>query len=99
MMDLFLCSFWTLDIVLSFLTGVYIDGRLSMHPDTIAWAYMKCWFPIDFILVALDWMLLAMLSHSSKLRGVRLARLLRLLRLLRFLRLLKVRGVLHDLLT
>jgi len=85
-MGLFTLLFWTMDIVMNFNTGVYLDGHLIRKHRKIARVYMTSWFPFDLGIVSFDWILLLIGSgreFSSSLRSVRIARFARLLRLLR----------------
>jgi len=90
--------FWTLDIVASFLTGIYLKGVLQMRPRTIAWNYLTTWFLSDVLILIAHWLTLFILDKGSSpawpvmafLRGARVLRLVRLLKML------KVQMVLHE---
>ncbi|CAE7947234.1 unnamed protein product, partial [Symbiodinium sp. KB8] len=49
-------AFWSLDVVLSFFTAVYVDGRLVQDRVGIAKAYMTSWMPFDLCMLAGDWL-------------------------------------------
>ncbi|CAE7206845.1 KCNH6, partial [Symbiodinium microadriaticum] len=86
-------AFWSLDVVLSFFTAVYVDGRLVQDRVGIAKAYMTSWMPFDLCMLAGDWLSVLHSDRGSWLHllgAMRVARAARLLRLLRFLRLLRV---------
>eukprot|EP00747_Dinoflagellata_sp_TGD_P051030 gnl/TRDRNA2_/TRDRNA2_147117_c0_seq3.p1 gnl/TRDRNA2_/TRDRNA2_147117_c0~~gnl/TRDRNA2_/TRDRNA2_147117_c0_seq3.p1 ORF type:complete len:351 (+),score=37.72 gnl/TRDRNA2_/TRDRNA2_147117_c0_seq3:85-1053(+) len=76
---------WTGDVFLSFMTGIFIKGKLCMNPRTIARRYAMTWLPLDVSLCTLDWVSLWMKGEN-----VSGSSLLRILRLVRFLRLLRV---------
>ncbi|CAE7472163.1 Hcn4 [Symbiodinium sp. CCMP2456] len=44
-------AFWSLDVVLSFFTAVYVDGRLVQDGVGIAKAYMMSWMPFDLCIL------------------------------------------------
>lgn len=84
-------TFWTMDILVSLSTGVYIDqGEMSMNRYVIFSRYIRTWGPIDVPLVVLDWMTMFMGSAGPKplVRSMRVLKLLKLVRLLRFERFL-----------
>jgi len=84
--------FWTSDIGMSSLTGFTTnDGILETRPLVIFRRYFKTWFPLDVVIVIVDWLELifdeaqggsvARIGRVS--RGFRIARMVRLLRVLR----------------
>jgi len=81
--------YWSMDIIMSFFTGVYIGTSLEMKVATIARAYVTSWFFFDVLVVVPTWLLLFIGFSGSTWIG-------RLLRFLRFLRLAKVEVILHD---
>eukprot|EP00931_Biecheleriopsis_adriatica_P101194 TRINITY_DN7638_c0_g1_i4.p1 TRINITY_DN7638_c0_g1~~TRINITY_DN7638_c0_g1_i4.p1 ORF type:complete len:983 (+),score=154.43 TRINITY_DN7638_c0_g1_i4:61-3009(+) len=76
--------FWTLDMVMSFLTGFYTkSGELEMRLKEIAKKYVRGWFPMDFCLVMLDWLGLLFESGADTRRLSSLGRLVRTARIVR----------------
>jgi len=98
-MEWFTTVFWTADILFNFITGFHHEGLVEMRPSAIARRYLRSGFPLDFLVVLVDW-ILAIFTFGVKavVRVGKTARAFRLLRVLRTLRLL--RSVkLHRLLT
>eukprot|EP00927_Polykrikos_kofoidii_P009479 TRINITY_DN13950_c0_g1_i4.p1 TRINITY_DN13950_c0_g1~~TRINITY_DN13950_c0_g1_i4.p1 ORF type:complete len:805 (+),score=104.61 TRINITY_DN13950_c0_g1_i4:78-2492(+) len=86
-----ICStYWTLDVVMSFLTATFVKGHLSMDLRVIASSYIASWFCFDVFILVCQWNLLLMgqgndrafFRHLRKLRYIRLMRLLKLFQLL-----------------
>jgi len=101
-MDWIIVVYWTLDVVASFLTGVYINGKLDMRPQYIARHYSRTWLPFDLVLVLPEWVMLfaGRGAEGTTATSVGLARALkgiRFLRFLRFLRVIKAEKVWQDL--
>eukprot|EP00928_Gymnodinium_smaydae_P042912 TRINITY_DN28856_c0_g1_i1.p1 TRINITY_DN28856_c0_g1~~TRINITY_DN28856_c0_g1_i1.p1 ORF type:complete len:850 (+),score=179.12 TRINITY_DN28856_c0_g1_i1:246-2795(+) len=103
-MDIISLLYWQFDMVASCITGVYIDGRLSMWHRTILKKYACTWLPFDVLVLAPEWVVLCTsdgggdaMTASSLARGVRVTRFLRMLRFLRLLRLVKLEKVFADL--
>jgi len=98
---LFTTVFWTMDIPFSFLSGFYDGGVIEMRPWRIASRYLRLWFPLDFFIVMVDWVLFVVQSGLTDIigivRGTKALRIWRILRLLRLLRVLKVPALLDDL--
>lgn len=92
--------FWTADIFMSFSTGVLKrDGQIEYRFSRIAWNYMKTWFLIDFLIVAVDWIevLWSEGSFMGFARAGKASRTFRIIRMIRLLRLARVRNILHAL--
>jgi len=97
-------SFWSGDIIASFLTGFHSDGSVVMNPRDIARHYMGTWLPFDILLCLVDWaLLLAKVVQTTVAQGESsvgyarvAARAARFLRVLRLLRLVKLQGVLNE---
>mmetsp|Transcript_82690 Transcript_82690/g.242619 ORF Transcript_82690/g.242619 Transcript_82690/m.242619 type:complete len:949 (+) Transcript_82690:62-2908(+) len=82
---------WLMDMLLSFMRG-YVDSQLGiveMRPRRIAFHYLKTWFCLDAVVVALDFFLQWM-EHTEWLKFLTILRFFRLLRLLRVVRIIKV---------
>lgn len=86
---------WTLNIVVSFFTGIYIHGELVMQPEYVASHYLRQYFAVDLVMAVCDWTsLIATLldedDHPSFLTNFpRLLKMIRLLRVSSFLRVSK----------
>jgi len=97
--------YWSCDLVASFFVGYYTDdGKLIMNQCKIVKRYMLSTFCLDFFIVSIDWLLVAMGSITSsafETMGIarigKLLRVLRVFRVLRLLRLRKLRRLAHDL--
>jgi len=90
-------AYWTVDVVLSFFVGYYVDGILEMRFKKIALRYLRTWFLLDMVLVVCEWVMFMIgVSQASSDSGVvtywKAARWLRFLRFMRLLRLLKVQN-------
>lgn len=73
--------YWTLDIVVTFRTGMYKNMDLISSPTLIAKKYFQGWFFFDVSLVILGWIGLALdLYGQDFVKEWRLARYLRMLR-------------------
>jgi len=82
--------FWTLDIAMSFLTGIVkTDGHLDMRLRPIASHYMRTWFSVDLFIVSADWLGFIIAASGLGLLG-RASRVLRIIRVVRLLRLMKL---------
>jgi len=100
-MDYMTLVFWTLDIVMSCMTGYVHRGVTIMDPKLIMRNYLKTLFVMDLIVVGPDWVFLFVrmsspegTSSTSGQGGNRLVRIMRVVRLARLLRLVKLaRGV------
>jgi len=87
-LDIFTAVFWTLDILVSFVTGTVHSDRIELRLRVIAWRYATTWLAFDTLLGLLQWCAVIMLGsadmHSwghrhapTLVRFVRLARLVR----------------------
>mmetsp|Transcript_68594 Transcript_68594/g.222301 ORF Transcript_68594/g.222301 Transcript_68594/m.222301 type:complete len:913 (-) Transcript_68594:215-2953(-) len=93
--SLFGLLFWTVDIVLSFMTGFYARGELEMNPKRVARRYLRSWFIPDIAVVLIDAcsVILAYTNPDSSSSGAalfRLSKFSRFLRLARLFRMVKV---------
>jgi len=93
--------FWTLDIAVSFVTGIYIESIPELRLSRIARSYVKSWFILDIIIIVPEWCMIVVanridsevLSSPITLKATRIIRLVRLLRLVKLERLLhKMQG-------
>jgi len=81
--------YWSLDILRTFFTSVYLHGELCQSKLQIATQYIRTWLIIDVCIVCIDYTMLIAPSHED-LQIIRSARVLRMLRLMRLVRLLKM---------
>jgi hypothetical protein len=98
--------FWTLDMIMSCISGVIIKGAPVMDPLIIMRKYLRTWFILDVVVVGPDWVFTLMeifgggggdsggAAESGKLlRALRIGRCVRLLRLAK---LQKIMTMLRD---
>lgn len=81
--------YWTADMTSSFTLGYHSHGAVIMRPYKVILHYMKTWFPLDLLLVGLDWFLIVMgrSQQASLLRiGKTMSRGIRVLRLMRIVK-------------
>lgn len=83
-------AFWSVDILMSFRTGVYNKGVLVMDAAAVARKYARTWLPVDVMLVSIDWIALAFEGSRGQHEGTNVLWILRLLRLVRVVRLGKM---------
>jgi hypothetical protein len=83
---------WTIDICISFMTGVHVDGVVEMRLWRIARRYIRSWFVPDVSIVLMDWafLLIGVSDAAGLLRVRRSARALRIIRAIRLIRVVKV---------
>lgn len=75
--------FWTLDLPISFLTGLLMnDGNIEMKPFHIARSYMRTWLLPDIAMVVCDWLEI-FIDLDAPWRLIKLLRLYRLARILK----------------
>jgi len=98
----FTLLYWTLDMGVSCVTGFWDkDGHLVLVHRRILWRYFTTWFPLDVIVLSVDWMQVLILDASAETtaKNVGLARIARVLRSarifrsIRLLRLMKLREI------
>eukprot|EP00439_Symbiodinium_sp_Y106_P030075 s4345_g3.t1 len=95
-------AFWSLDILACFCVGYYAkDGTLVVSLARIAKQYLLSWFPLDVVIVSIDWIIVLALvteeegKSAGLMRAGKMLRALRVLRTLRLLRLAKLRQLLQ----
>jgi len=92
--------FWSADIPLTFMTGIYRKGRVETNSCHIAKEYVCTWLLLDVSMVAAIWSE-AIIGLEN--RGVQLGRvgktlrIVRVVRSMRLLRLVKIRKIIEDL--
>ncbi|CAE7824220.1 unnamed protein product, partial [Symbiodinium microadriaticum] len=87
---------WTLDIFLSFRTGVYVEGRLHMDFRTIAREYAKSWLLLDLSVVIVEYV--AVITQQITPSTVSLLRSFRFFRLVKMLRFKRLHSMLNEIL-
>mmetsp|Transcript_35746 Transcript_35746/g.82023 ORF Transcript_35746/g.82023 Transcript_35746/m.82023 type:complete len:822 (-) Transcript_35746:57-2522(-) len=103
-MNWFTAIFWSLDVVMSVLTGYNTNGLVEMRLLKILQNYLRSWFGLDMLIVVSDWVVIASTTGDSTeavgivkfSKSLRITRILRLLRLLRMIRVSKALTVLRD---
>eukprot|EP00931_Biecheleriopsis_adriatica_P049276 TRINITY_DN28503_c0_g1_i1.p1 TRINITY_DN28503_c0_g1~~TRINITY_DN28503_c0_g1_i1.p1 ORF type:complete len:1026 (+),score=146.08 TRINITY_DN28503_c0_g1_i1:22-3078(+) len=85
--------FWSADIIVNFLTGVFVHDTVHMDLPTIAKDYITSWFPLDITIVSLEW-LSSMVGMDAS--AVSIFRVLRVLRLAKLLRIGKLYKIIQD---
>jgi len=94
--------FWSFDIWVNFMTGIYRDGDVVMDPWEIARAYGKTWFVPDAVVVVCDWVSLILgevlesADTSRSLKMLRFCKMGRLLRIVGVMRMLRVVRILEE---
>lgn len=104
-MDYTTLTFWTLDILMSCITGYVHRGVTVMDPWLILRNYLRTLFLMDLVVVGPDWIFLIAMSGSDEdsngpgsgsNRLVRIMRVARLARLLRLVKLARGLAMLRD---
>lgn len=88
--------FWTLDIFLSFFTGVYINTELVKRLGAIAKSYAKSWLLFDVLVVTPIWLVMLLGTESSTTNSLQAFKYVRMLRFMRLLRLAKFSRMLGE---
>jgi len=96
--------FWCVDMFLSFFSGFQEGGLVEMRWSKVARRYFRTWFVFDFIVVALDWVILLQMDQvDADMLGLarlgkygKVIRLMRILRMVRLIRLVKVMSILVE---
>ena len=56
--------FWSIDMFFTCLTGYYVNGELEMRPRKIVSHYVRTWFPMDLLVLVVDWVGVALNASS-----------------------------------
>ncbi|CAK0794888.1 unnamed protein product [Prorocentrum cordatum] len=96
-MDWLTAIFWTVDMFLSCITGVYINGILRMQRRQIMCRYATTWMPLDLLVVGIEWGTLRSDDDDNAASMAGVVRGFKFLRFFRFLRLVKVRVIIRNL--
>ncbi|CAE7208136.1 CNGA1, partial [Symbiodinium microadriaticum] len=84
--------FWLIDIPLHLVFGVQVAGTNELRPAVLWSLYLRSWFMVDFLVVAIDAIVIALDGFqagsvsSPMFRSARLIRALRMVRLVRLIR-------------
>uniref|UniRef100_A0A1A8JS56 Hyperpolarization activated cyclic nucleotide-gated potassium channel 2 n=2 Tax=Nothobranchius TaxID=28779 RepID=A0A1A8JS56_NOTKU len=96
-------TFFLMDLVLNFRTGIIIEDNsdIILDPETIKKTYLKTWFIVDFISsIPVDYIFLMVDSLDSEVyrtaRALRIVRFTKILSLLRLLRLSRLIRYIHQ---
>jgi hypothetical protein len=79
--------FWTVDIVVQFMTGYYKAEAIERRLQMIAKRYLRTWFALDALVVGTDWICIILAFGS---RGSGVARLAKLPRFVRAIKVFKI---------
>mmetsp|Transcript_33426 Transcript_33426/g.76388 ORF Transcript_33426/g.76388 Transcript_33426/m.76388 type:complete len:1004 (-) Transcript_33426:108-3119(-) len=91
---LIFATFWSVDLLWSFHIGYDEDGEQIVDARRITKNYLRTKFPLDALVVLLDWATVLLSRFAGSTRLERLARLLRLLRMVGLIRLQKLARIL-----
>ena len=91
-MDWITLVFWSLDCVMSLITGVTVRGVIVMRFSRILIVYLKGWFILDLLVIGPDWLftIAALVTNTRDSGGGNVGRLVRIFRVLRVARLLRL---------
>lgn len=93
-LDLWLNVYWTMDVVLIFLTCVHVDGELTDDFWVIAKHYGRTWLMVDLLMVLPEWVLFLLQGGSRS--GLSVMRMLKISRVVRLLRVLKMENAIRK---
>jgi len=92
--------YWSMDLPGSFFVGYHTkSGVLVTAFPRIAIRYLFTWFPLDILIIAIDWALVFLVPSGGESSGTgsagfaRLGRTMRIMRILRLLRLMRLAKV------
>lgn len=85
--------FWTCNILASFRSGYYKNGKLIMNPKKIALRYLRTWFFPDFVVVGSEWVGQILFLRGEDVGLISLTKWGRLLRLFGMVRFVKFSDV------
>lgn len=89
------CSFWTVDLVMNFITGFQHDGELEMRFHHVVRHYLKGACLPDFLILMCDFIsiMISLIADQGSSSGEETAQRLRMLRFAKVSRLLRVAGL------
>ena len=59
--------YWAISIIVTFRTGfLHHHGTMEGDPMIVAKMYMRTWFPLDLLIVVIDWFEILELSESFR---------------------------------
>jgi len=88
--------FWTIDIVLSFMTGYTKDDLVVLNRLQVVRHYFRSWFALDLFVVGSDWISMALQVWLTNSLGRSRDMWLRLARYLKIVRGFRVMAMLHT---
>lgn len=91
--DFFNCLFWSCDMVLVFMTGVYVHSEVVIHLPTIARHYLTRWFLFDASMLTIQWLLVILDQQMDSAKSVKKLKYVKFLKYFRLLRLAKIEGL------
>ncbi|CAJ1404082.1 unnamed protein product [Effrenium voratum] len=81
--------FWSVDMVITFMTGYTLGPDVIMNPQKVACNYLRTWFAIDCAIVGSEWAA-RITEFVNGLNAFRAARAVRVLRVVRVVRLIRL---------
>ncbi|CAJ1372645.1 unnamed protein product [Effrenium voratum] len=90
--------FWTVDMIITFMTGYILGPDVIMNPQKVACNYLRTWFTIDFTIVGSEWAarITEFVNGLNAFRAARAVRVLRVVRVVRLIRLARFVKTLHK---
>lgn len=81
--------FWSVDMVITFMTGYTMGPDVIMNPRKVAIHYLTTWFAVDFAIVGSEWAsrITEFVAGFNAFRAARAVRVLRVVRVVRLIRL------------
>lgn len=93
LMPIVSCTFWTLDIGVSCMTAIVVDGEQKDSWKEIWRQYARSWLAMDVLMVLPDWIWVSMDNDRG---GFALLRIVKAIRALRLLRVVKFADILRE---
>lgn len=88
--------FWTVDIGVSFVTGVFVNMEVERRLHVIAAVYARSWLLLDLIVTMPLWLVLLFGWDRSGTQSLKAAKYMRMLRFLRLVRLAKMEKLFNE---
>jgi hypothetical protein len=83
-------TFWTIDVIFSFLTGFMTDdGEAELHLRKAAKQYLRTWLPLDMGVLLLDYIIYFFEVAFRQGGEVKVARILKVIKVLRMLKIMR----------
>ncbi|CAE7281362.1 Dml [Symbiodinium natans] len=95
----FCTIFWSIDMLMTFLTGYTVGPEVVLSPRKVAYHYLTTWFVVDFFIVGSEWAsrITEFIQGFNAFRAARAVRVLRVVRVVRLIRLARMVKTLHKL--